>query len=175
MQFNVAQLLKEPLGFQWGLEVNEEVITEWGERERVEGHLVLTLFNEGIWAEASLNLKVDEVCGRCLKAFRQPIRASINEQFYCETAAGRNDEPELMETEDGDLYIDDTGTLDLSEVLRQHLILNRPVKSICHPDCNGICPLCGGDSIDHWCQPREQCDDPRWTELAALGQSKERG
>ena len=73
----VAQLLKEPLGFQWGLEVNEEVITEWGERERVEGHLVLTLFNEGIWAEASLNLKVDEVCGRCLKAFRQPIRASI--------------------------------------------------------------------------------------------------
>ena len=80
-----------------------------------------------------------------------------------------------METEDGDLYIDDTGTLDLSEVLRQHLILNRPVKSICHPDCNGICPLCGGDSIDHWCQPREQCDDPRWTELAALGQSKERG
>ena len=115
MQFNVAQLLKEPLGFQWGLEVNEEVITEWGKRKRVEGHLVLTLFNEGIWAEASLNLEVDEVCGRCLKAFRQPIRASINERFYCDTSTDRNNEPGLMETEDGDLYIDDIGTLDLSE------------------------------------------------------------
>ena len=175
MQFNVAQLLKEPLGSQWDLEVNEQVATEWGEMERVEGHLVLTRSDQGIWAEASLNLEVDEVCGRCLKGFRQSIHASISEQFHCDTSTDRNNEPELMETEDGDLYIDDTGTLDLNEILRQHLILNRPVKLICHPDCNGICPLCGGDGIDYWCQSRERYDDTRWTELAALGQSKERG
>ena len=161
MQFNVAQLLKEPLGFQWDLAVNEEVVTERG-----EGQLLLTRFNQGIWAEAFLTLEVDEVCGRCLKGSRQPIHASINEQFRCAPATGRNGAPE---PEDGDLFIDDAGTLDLSEVLRQHLILNRPVKSLCHPDCNGICSLCGGNGID------PTGASPGNSTLTPLDQSRERG
>ncbi len=169
MQFNVAQLLKEPLGFQWDLVVNEEVATEWGERERVEGQLMLTRFNQGIWAEAFLTLEVDEVCGRCLKGFRQPIHASINEQFRYAPATGRNGVPEPTESEDGDLFIDYAGTLDLSAVLRQYLILNRPVKSLCHPDCNGICSLCGGNGID------PTGASPGNSTLTPLDQSRERG
>lgn len=35
--------------------------------------------------------------------------------------------------------------LDAGEEVRQALILSVPERSLCRPDCRGLCPRCGGD------------------------------
>ncbi len=160
MRYNVAQLLKEPVGFQWDLQVNEEVLIEAGVRERVVGHVRLTRFNRGVWAKAGLDVEVDESCGRCLSVFRLPVHVCIDERARPSGPA---------EAENGELVIDRDGALDLRETLRQYLILNRPVKAVCQSDCKGICALCGGDKNLSPCQCQERPVEPRWAKLAALG------
>ncbi len=169
MRYNVAQFLMEPVGSQWDFQVNEEAVLETGVKERVQGHLQLTHFNKSIWARAELDVEVDEVCGRCLKSFRQPIHASIDETFQHAVTIRRDEDAGPPEAGDVELFIDESDTLDLREVLRQYLILNHPVKSLCRPDCKGICLFCGSDRNLNQCQCQKQSSDPRWARLVALG------
>jgi len=37
----------------------------------------------------------------------------------------------------------DAGPLDLTEEVRQSIALAQPMKTVCRPDCKGLCPACG--------------------------------
>jgi len=37
----------------------------------------------------------------------------------------------------------DAGPLDLTEEVRQSIALAQPMKTVCRPDCKGLCPVCG--------------------------------
>ncbi|OQX87366.1 MAG: hypothetical protein B6D55_03630 [Candidatus Omnitrophica bacterium 4484_70.2] len=40
--------------------------------------------------------------------------------------------------------IDSVGSyLDMDETIREHILLNFPMKVLCKPDCKGLCPSCG--------------------------------
>ena len=140
--------------------------------ERIQGQLWFTRFNRGVWAEARLTAAAVQVSDRCLRAFRQPVRAEFIEMC-------RMGEPIPSDMENGDFFVDSDGVLDLWEVFRQHLILNLPAKLLCNPQCVGICPHCGiyVDIHNHRCrtQDRELQLDTRWRELSSLGASGERG
>jgi len=61
------------------------------------------------------------VCGRCLQPSRQPYR----EQFH--------------------LAIEIQGRLsvDVTDDIRQEIIVSYPMKPLCRDDCRGLCPTCG--------------------------------
>ncbi len=172
MQYDVSHLLLEPAGCRWGVDVDEVGVAEPVKGERIQVQLWLTRFNRGVWAEARLTTAAVQVCDRCLRAFRQPVRAEFTEMC-------RAGEPMPDYNENGELFVDGDGVLDLSEVFRQHLILNMPAKLLCNPQCAGICPHCGTyvDNHNHRCrtQDRELQLDLRWGDMAALGATGERG
>ena len=172
MQYDVSYLLREPVGCRWEVDVDEVGAAEPVKGEQIQGQLWLTRFSRGVWAEARLTTAAVQVCDRRLRAIRQPVRAEFTEM--CRTG-----EPMPDYMENGELFVDGDGVLDLWEVFRQHLILNLPVKSLCTPQCVGICPHCGVyvENHNHRCrtQDRELQLDPRWSELSALGTSGERG
>ena len=60
-------------------------------------------------------------CGRCLKRIAQPIERKID---FIKSA-------------------DEEKIIDLTQIAREEIILDYPVKLICSPDCKGICPECG--------------------------------
>ncbi len=41
--------------------------------------------------------------------------------------------------------VDELQEIDISELLREEIILNIGVKVLCREDCKGICPVCGGN------------------------------
>ena len=172
MQYDITHLLREPVGFRWEVDVDEVGTTEPVKGERIHGQLRLTRFNQGVWAEACLSTEAAQLCDRCLRTFRQPVRAEFTE--LCGTG-----EPISSSTEYDELFVNSGGVLDLREVFRQHLILNLPAKLLCNPQCVGMCPHCGvyGDKHNHNCRTRDQNFqmDPRWKDLTALGISGERG
>ena len=172
MQYDVSHLLREPVGCQWDVEVDEVGTVAPVKGARIQGQLRLTRFNEGVWTEARLKAQAVQVCDRCLRSFHSPCWP------ISRSSAGREGRG-LQAWNSGEPFVNGNGVLDLNETVRQHLILSLPTKLLCDPQCVGICPDCGiyGINHNHECSTREPeiAADPRWRELAALGSIGERG
>ncbi len=57
----------------------------------------------------------------------------------------------------------------LADVVREQLLLWLPARSLCSPDCKGICSVCGKDRNEANCECSESFADPRWDALRHLG------
>ncbi|MGC9159324.1 MAG: YceD family protein, partial [Terracidiphilus sp.] len=60
-------------------------------------------------------------------------------------------------------------SLALEDVLREQVLLSLPVRTLCKPDCKGLCPRCGENRNEKACHCDEATSDPRWEALAGLG------
>jgi len=59
-------------------------------------------------------------------------------------------------------------TVDLTEEIRQCLLLELPMKPLCRTDCKGLCPQCGHNRNEGPCSCRtEEPEDP-WEKLRSL-------
>ena len=56
----------------------------------------------------------------------------------------------------------------LEDVLREQVLLSLPVRTLCKPDCKGLCPRCGQNRNSQVCSCEEGPSDPRWEALADL-------
>lgn len=150
MQFNVAQLIKEPMGATRRFEVVED-ISELDPELALLGPLVgdveLIRIHSGILARGNLSTAMRVTCNRCLEPIALPVRFEVEESFrpLVEVNTGRYLAPEEFEGEEEDLadealIIDEHHILDLSEVVRQNIWLALPM----YPSCNwtgvGECP-----------------------------------
>jgi uncharacterized metal-binding protein YceD (DUF177 family) len=80
------------------------------------------------------------VCEKCLKPLKKTIDFSKTErQFYIKR-------PRTVE-DLNDLYLVDTNRweVDISEMVRQEIILHFPLNLVCSTHCKGLCPICGKD------------------------------
>jgi uncharacterized metal-binding protein YceD (DUF177 family) len=64
--------------------------------------------------------------------------------------------------------IDEQHILDLTEVVRQELLLASEESRYCRPNCRGLCPICGQDRNINPCKCEEEAVDPRWAGLQAI-------
>lgn len=93
-------------------------------------------------------------CSRCLGSFRHPIHVDITEEFR----PGRGGVPGELEddAETGATFVRYQGDrIDVGEVLRQHILLEVPMKPLCREDCQGLCPTCGQNRNEDRCRCAE--------------------
>lgn len=173
LSFNVAQLLKEPTGAFREYEINESV-EGLDESFSPAGPLVgkVVLLHAGrynILVTGAFRIPLNLYCGRCLEPIVETIEFQIKEEFKAtvDVNTGSHLAWDPAEVEESNL-IDSSHVLDLTEVIRQHIILNIPMKSLCRPDCPGLCPKCGHNLNLGPCGCEEEEIDPRWAALKAL-------
>ena len=95
------------------------------------------LLVRGRWAA-----EAEFVCSRCLDLFRAEIAET--KVFYDFELKGRD-------------------TIDLTESVREDIILHFPVKPLCKNSCPGLCPVCGASlSGDAKCDCIPVSGDPRF-------------
>ena len=80
-------------------------------------------------------------CSRCLVGYAQPVGIVIEEEFFPRSVAL----PHGLEVSEENLGIDENNILDLTETVRQYLLIGAPYRRLCSDDCRGICAGCGGD------------------------------
>ena len=97
---------------------------------RVEGEFLCTGDNVSLTATAVA--EVISRCSRCLEEVRLPIRADVDAVF------SRRPDPE-----DPDLYGFEASILELTDAVRDALLLELPLRFLCGEDCKGLCPQCG--------------------------------
>ena len=106
-------------------------------------------------------------CSRCLAAFEQRVTQPTDFIVLCgertATPAGKNeDDEEYVLIHGNDLRAD------VSEPLRQALVLSVPMKPLCSEGCRGLCPHCGMNLNERSCGCNRKTSDPRWEGLKTL-------
>jgi uncharacterized protein len=57
--------------------------------------------------------------------------------------------------------------IDLTEALRQEIILHFPVVQVCSTRCKGLCPYCGKDRNKESCDCKDTQEDGQMTKPLA--------
>jgi uncharacterized protein len=177
MDFKVSELEREPIEFDLSLPPG---VIDFGQEAEQAGPLAASGLAEVIHehrgphdivadirlrGQLSGNFQVP--CARCVEPVQIPLAAEYDLIFR--PAAADSEPPERSitapETEIG--YYQKY-SLSLEDVLREQVVLSLPVRTLCKPDCKGLCPRCGENRNSQACSCEEGPKDPRWEALAGL-------
>ena len=170
LQFNIAGLLTGPKGGTRSYELYIPV----SELDRLDdgfdpvapfqGIVRFLWTNDRILTILTGDTVVAMQCSRCLERYEQPLHIEIEEAFIptVDIATGT---PLQIDEMDEAVLISEQHILDLSEILRQSILLALPMTPLCKPDCKGFCPICGANLNYETCTCQEEELDPRWAAL----------
>ena len=177
MEFKVSELEREPIDFDLELAPGAVDFGQEAEQQgplKASGRAEVLHEHRGprdIVADIRLvgrlagNFQVP--CARCVEPVGIPVEADFDLIFRPVVADA--DVPERAitapETEIG-YYLKDS--LALEDVLREQVLLSLPVRTLCKPDCKGLCPRCGENRNSQACSCDVGPSDPRWEALAGL-------
>ena len=119
----------------------------------------------------TVKTELELACSRCLEPFVLPVDREFDLRFLPAGAAEPEpDDDEETEVEDDDVamtfYRDEQ--IDLNELLREQFYLALPMKPLCVPTCQGICPQCGTNRNTAPCDCSPHWEDPRMAGLKKL-------
>jgi len=167
MLYNVSQLLKEPIGSTREYRVDEIVDGPELLAGKVLGQVNLLHTHQGVLVRGQVQVETAWSCSRCLASVTDTASLEIEEEYFpvIDVITGRR--VPMPEDADPTFSIDANHTLDLTEVLRQCLITEAPMKPLCRPECQGLCRTCGVNLNQAACSCGG-ASDPRWGALADL-------
>jgi len=177
MEFKVSELEREAISFDLILAPG---LVDYGEEAEQVGNLATAGLAEVIHEHRGPKEIIPDIrlrgrfsgtfqipCARCVEPVETPLSADFDlifRPFDVDTEA-----PERSitapETEIG-YYQGDS--LALEDVLREQVLLSLPVKTLCKPECKGLCPRCGANRNLQPCACDAGPSDPRWQALEGL-------
>ncbi|MGC9222854.1 MAG: YceD family protein [Terracidiphilus sp.] len=177
MEFRILDLEREPAEFDLNLapgaiDYGEEAeqtgpLTTSGRAEVIHEHRGPKDVVADIRLKGGFTGKFQILCARCLEPVEIPVSAEFDLVFR--PIGADADAPErsitASETEIG-YYQEDS--LLLEDVLREQVLLSLPARTLCKPDCKGLCPHCGANRNLQPCSCEEGTNDPRWKALIGL-------
>jgi len=143
VQINVAGILKESTGATRRYQVKHENYLEEGIKYNASGTIELLRTNRGILVRGAFQGTAGLACSRCLVILDQPITFEFEEEFVPTLNINAGTPLAIEEDDTSTFVIDARHILDLSEVMRQYVLLTVPMKPLCSTLCRGLCPRCG--------------------------------
>lgn len=140
----------------------------------VRGELALSGANGVVRVRGRVTTAVELTCGACLTRFAAPLDVEIDEEFA--RAPGDRAGSGEVALGPGDFVapIEPGDVVDLTEVVRQHLVLALPIAPRCSPACRGLCPTCGADRNEGPCGCETDQVDPRFHVLRTWAEAADR-
>lgn len=106
-------------------------------------------------------------CSRCLEPVEQDLKIDFRANFVTPEHFSADKENEVAEA-DLDTDVLESDRIDITDIVREQVLLNASEQVFCRPDCKGLCLKCGANRnlIDCKCDLNET--DPRWAALKNL-------
>jgi DUF177 domain-containing protein len=177
MEFKISELEREPIDFDLELAPNavdlgteaEQIgkMATSGQAEVLHEHRGPRDIVADIRLRGRFAGKFEIPCARCVEPVEVPLAADFDLIFRPAVADSEAPERSITapETEIGYYQKD---SLLLEDVLREQVLLSLPVRTLCKPDCKGLCPRCGANRNTQTCTCEEGQNDPRWEALSGL-------
>lgn len=101
---------------------------------------------EGLLLQIRAEAEIQSECVRCLDEFFLPVKIEFEELYQFPSRY----------REETDLILPEDGYIDLRPLYREYLILAMPIRSLCQPDCKGLCSICGTNLNDTICEHHQE-------------------
>ncbi|MBI5639640.1 MAG: DUF177 domain-containing protein [Nitrospirae bacterium] len=126
----------------------------------VSARLELDKRDKEICITGRLSAEIGLECSRCLRLFTRNLDIPVNVVYHPidEISAERHE----LKDDEMDMGFYRGEELDLRELLREQILLNKQMKSLCDENCRGICPKCGTDLNTGSCECTSREPDPRF-------------
>ncbi|MDH7600923.1 MAG: DUF177 domain-containing protein [Armatimonadota bacterium] len=178
MRLDLTEIVTH-LGKQISYEIDEPPIEDFGGGvwcvAPILGHVTFTNTGRHVVARGSFSTTVELECSRCLRAHSMLLELPIEEELQI---AGHTiemleaaDEDEIPEEEREPLFVDNI--FDLTELIRQSILLALPIKPLCSEECRGLCPHCGANLNDGPCGCPPDVDANPFAALAEIFENEE--
>jgi uncharacterized protein len=177
MQFTVADLEREPIDFSVALAPDA---IGYGDEARQMGDLAAEGRAEVLHEHRGPKEIVDDIrlkgnfsgefeipCARCV----EPVGLRLSGDFdllFRPSGVDATGSEHAITTPETEIGYYENGGLALEDVLREQVLLSLPARTLCKPDCKGLCPRCGQNRNETACSCDEGPSDPRWEALAGL-------
>jgi len=171
MRYNVAQLLKDETGRTRQYALHDEI----GSLDpgivplsALDGKIQMIRTADGVLVTGTLHTSVELVCSRCAEPFSMPLKFSLEEEFRPTIDIVTGASLPVPADDEEATQIDEHHTVDLTEVVRQDLLLAIPPNPVCRTKCAGLCPICGQNWNEGSCDCKRDEIDPRLQVLKKL-------
>jgi uncharacterized protein len=93
---------------------------------------------------------VSQPCVRCLEPVVQEIDLDINETYLLNS----EDDPDQE-----DVFALESDVLDVTDIVRQNLLVEVDEFPLCREDCKGLCPVCGANLNETTCPHQKSLEE----------------
>lgn len=157
----VASLLKNPshpLHFETEGKISGVFVTssQVPSSELVQVSGTIESAHPGLMVKAHIEAPWEGECVRCLERAQGMILSDARELFL------------EVASDEEDTYLFTGETLDLSEMVRDALVLDLPPVPVCSAQCQGLCVTCGANLNLGGCECASSIGDIRWAALDSL-------
>jgi len=105
-----------------------------------KGRFIFNKVSSNTMVKVFLDFTINLFCDRCLDSYEH-VESS---NFYASIIFNNIKQKEVTKNEDGELLVkSNPEQVDLSEIIRQHIVSIKPMKSLCKQECKGLCIMCG--------------------------------
>lgn len=169
MIIDLSSLEKNSLDFEFSLAASE-IDLEHDNAKLInpvtaKGNLTKRTAQTDVEGEVSAEIEID--CTRCLQKTENRLKIPFNVVFVTPENYSEAKETELR-GEDLDVSIYEGDQINLTELVREQILLNLPVQVFCREDCQGLCEKCGANLNKTTCNCKDEEIDPRWAALKNL-------
>lgn len=171
MRYNVAQLLKDETGQTREYVLHEDIrALDPGiiPLSALDGRIKMIRTADGVLVTGNLHSSVELTCSRCAEPFSMPLQFKIEEEFRPTIDIVTGASLPLPADDEEATQIDEHHLVDLTEVVRQDLLLAIPPNPVCRSKCAGLCPICGKNWNEGPCDCKRDEIDPRLQVLKQL-------
>jgi uncharacterized protein len=177
MEFKIVELEQEPVEFDVALEpgavdFGEEAeqdgpMSTQGRAEVIHEHRGPRDIVADIRLRGGFKGNFEVPCARCVEPVKVPLEAEFD-LIFRPVGADTGGPERAISSQETEIGYYQKDSLLLEDVLREQVLLSLPVRTLCKPDCKGLCPRCGKNRNLEACTCEEGPADPRWEALAGL-------
>jgi uncharacterized protein len=169
MIIDLITLRESPFDFEISL-APEEIELDSDEAKlknaaQVKG--ILTRHIAQIDVEGTIFAPLEIDCSRCLLAIDKDLEVNFHAVFVTPENFTETKEAELN-AGDLDVSVLEGNEINISELVREQILLNLPEQVFCQENCKGLCEKCGANRNLIDCKCIEKEVDPRWSALKNL-------
>ena len=132
---------------------------------KFRGKLTKAIVQINVEGEISADAIVE--CARCLQPVERHLQIPFKSEFVTAENYTTTKEAELK-ADDLDVAVYEGDKIDLTEIVREQILLELSAQVFCKEDCQGFCRKCGANRNLINCNCLEKEVDPRWQGLREL-------
>jgi uncharacterized protein len=155
---------REGLPKALGLKLDEGMI-----RGPLAVHAEITKSGDSFLMRGWVSGLLRATCDLCLRSFEAPFKSFFETHYREREDGGAGEGKQELELEltgdETDIVPFDGILIDLTDEIRQAVVLAVPMRALCREDCRGLCAGCGADLNRESCRCPDPPRDSRWSAL----------